>query len=86
LGPAYPGKIAEIGGRFVGPTQDQIYALIAELGLQTFPTYDKGLTTSVFHGHKGKHVIIAMPPALTGRIMHEPAVAALRNQLVQRLP
>jgi monoamine oxidase len=52
LGPAYPGKIAEIGGTFVGPTQDQIYALIAELGLGTFPTYDTGQTTSVFHGRK----------------------------------
>jgi monoamine oxidase len=50
LGPSYPGKIAEIGGTFVGPTQDRIYALIAELGLKTFPTYDTGQTTSVFHG------------------------------------
>jgi monoamine oxidase len=52
LGAAFPGKIAEIGGTFVGPTQDQIYALIAELGLKTFPTYDVGQTTSVFHGRK----------------------------------
>jgi monoamine oxidase len=52
LGPAYPGKIAEIGGTFVGPTQDRIYALIAELGLGTFPTYNTGQTTSVFHGRK----------------------------------
>src|ERR1700683_1433942 len=52
LGPAFPGKIAEIGGTFVGPTQDRIYALIAELGLGTFRTYDEGQTTSVFHGRK----------------------------------
>lgn len=52
LGPRWPGKIAEIGGTFVGPTQDQIYALIQEMGLTTFPTYDTGQTTTIFSGHK----------------------------------
>ena len=54
LGPAYPGKIAEIGGTFVGPTQDHMYALLKEFGLGTFPTYDKGETVSVFDGHHGR--------------------------------
>src|SRR3954447_21924462 len=52
LGPRWPGKIAEIGGTFVGPTQDHIYALISEMGLSTFPTYDTGHTTSLLNGHK----------------------------------
>jgi monoamine oxidase len=52
LGPRWPGKIAEIGGTFVGPTQDRIYALIKEMGLTTFPTYNTGLTTSILNGHK----------------------------------
>ena len=54
LGPRWPGKIAEIGGTFVGPTQDRIYALISEMGLSTFRTYDTGHTTSMFNGHKGQ--------------------------------
>jgi monoamine oxidase len=54
LGRAYPGKIAEIGGTFVGPTQDHMYALLKEFGLGTFPTYDKGETVSVFDGHHGR--------------------------------
>ena len=29
------GKIAELGGQWVGPTQDRILALIPELGLET---------------------------------------------------
>jgi monoamine oxidase len=36
------GAVAELGGQFVGPTQDRIVALAAELGVETFPTYDEG--------------------------------------------
>lgn len=36
------GQVVEVGGQWVGPTQDRILALIDELGLQTFPTYDQG--------------------------------------------
>ncbi len=36
------GKIVEVGGQWIGPTQDRIAALAAELGVGTFPTYDEG--------------------------------------------
>jgi len=36
------GVTVEVGGQWVGPTQDRILALIAELGLETYPTYDEG--------------------------------------------
>jgi monoamine oxidase len=36
------GKIVEVGGQWIGPTQDRIAALAAELGIGTFPTYDEG--------------------------------------------
>lgn len=36
------GKVVEVGGQWVGPTQDRVLALIGELGLKTFPTYDTG--------------------------------------------
>jgi monoamine oxidase len=36
------GKSVEIGGQWVGPTQKHVLALIEELDLETFPTYDKG--------------------------------------------
>ena len=35
-------KIVEIGGQWVGPTQDRALALAAELGVQTFPTHAAG--------------------------------------------
>jgi monoamine oxidase len=34
----------------------------------------------------GKHVIVAMPPALAGRIVYDPIMPPLRDQLTQRMP
>jgi monoamine oxidase len=36
------GKVTEMGGQWVGPTQDRVLALAAELGVETFPTYHEG--------------------------------------------
>jgi monoamine oxidase len=36
------GKVVEVGGQWIGPTQDRIAALAAELEVGTFPTYDEG--------------------------------------------
>jgi monoamine oxidase len=36
------GKVVELGAQWVGPTQDRILALIAELGIETFPTHGEG--------------------------------------------
>ena len=36
------GELVEIGGQWVGPTQDRVMALIAELELETFPTWCEG--------------------------------------------
>ncbi len=55
------GTPLELGGQWVGPTQDRMYALIAELGLETFRTYnDEGRLvldllgiTSLMKSHKG---------------------------------
>lgn len=41
--PIGAGKVAEAGGEFVGPTQDRIVALAAEVGVGTFDAYDSGL-------------------------------------------
>ena len=39
---AKSGTIVEIGGQWVGPTQDRVLAYIDELGLSTFKTYNDG--------------------------------------------
>ena len=36
------GARVELGGQWIGPTQDRIAALASELGLPTFPTYNQG--------------------------------------------
>ena len=36
------GGVTELGGAFVGPTQDHVLALAHELGLEVFKEYDYG--------------------------------------------
>ncbi len=36
------GTPVELGGQWLGPTQTRMYALVDELGLETFPTYNTG--------------------------------------------
>ena len=40
--PVGNGEVAETGGQWVGPTQDRLLALAAELGIETFPTHYQG--------------------------------------------
>ncbi|HKH41425.1 MAG TPA: flavin monoamine oxidase family protein [Solirubrobacterales bacterium] len=44
------GKIVEVGGQWVGPTQTRVLELIDELGLETFPTYGEGRNLFERHG------------------------------------
>ncbi|MDQ2622248.1 MAG: flavin monoamine oxidase family protein [Actinomycetota bacterium] len=41
--PIGDGKVVELGGQWVGPTQSRILELIPELGLETFSTFGDGL-------------------------------------------
>jgi monoamine oxidase len=45
-----PGKVVEAGGTWIGPTQDRIAALVREVGLTTFPTYNSGLNLLLLEG------------------------------------
>jgi monoamine oxidase len=36
------GTVVELGGQWVGPTQDRVLALADELGVDTFPSYEEG--------------------------------------------
>ena len=40
--PIGAGKVVEMGGQWVGPTQERLLALAAELEIETFPTYHRG--------------------------------------------
>ncbi|WP_454789119.1 flavin monoamine oxidase family protein [Mycolicibacterium lutetiense] len=44
------GVPVDLGGTFVGPTQDAVLALADELGCRTVPTYDRGKNLIRWHG------------------------------------
>lgn len=57
----FDGFYLDMGGTWVGPTQDKIYELIREFGLQTFSTYDEGKSTLLMNG-KIKNYKGLIPP------------------------
>jgi monoamine oxidase len=46
------GGVTELGAAFVGPTQDDVLALIEELGLQTLDEYNEGSNLAVISGER----------------------------------
>ena len=48
-------QVSERGGTFVGPTQDHVLALAKQLGVRTFPTYDKGDNVYVVDGKRATY-------------------------------
>ena len=49
------GRITEVGGEYVGPTQDRIVALAAAVGIGTYPTYNGGENILRLHGHSTRY-------------------------------
>jgi len=45
----------ELGGQWVGPTQDRVLALVEELGLDTFPTFDDGEQVVLLKGDRKRY-------------------------------
>ncbi|HEV3002312.1 MAG TPA: flavin monoamine oxidase family protein [Solirubrobacteraceae bacterium] len=50
LGPAHPGKVVEVGGQWVGPTQFRLLELARELGVETFPMHVAGQNVIEWRG------------------------------------
>ena len=44
------GKVVEVGGQWIGPTQDRMAALSADVGVDTFPTYAEGENLNEWRG------------------------------------
>jgi monoamine oxidase len=66
----HPGEIVEIGGQWVGPTQDVLLERAKELGVATYKTYNAG--DYVYHRngtnqrYRADGPLGAVPPDLTG--------------------
>lgn len=58
------GDEIEVGGQFVGPTQDRVLALARELGVETFPTYNEGDNVYIAEGRRTRYGAggVAIPP------------------------
>ena len=48
-------RVVELGGQWIGPTQDRIAALARELGVETFPTYGGGQSLIELDGRLGRY-------------------------------
>lgn len=55
------GQVVEVGGQFIGPTQNHIRDLAGELGIDAFPAYNDGASVYV-HGRKAKRFTGDIPP------------------------
>jgi monoamine oxidase len=44
------GKVVEVGAQWIGPTQDRLAALAADLGVETFPTHGQGFNVLEYAG------------------------------------
>jgi monoamine oxidase len=57
------GGVTEVGAEFVGPTQDKVLEMIADLGLTTFRTYNEGKSIL---WRNGTRLVYAPDPLLGG--------------------
>jgi monoamine oxidase len=89
LGGEHPGKVVEIGGQWVGPTQDKLLGLAKDLGVATFKTYNSG--NYIYHRNGTNQTYTAdgplgaVPPDLTGVADAFKAIALL-DQMAATLP
>jgi len=67
--PISGSEITEVGGEYVGPTQDRILALAKEVGVKTFPVYNTGVNVLIADGERSFY------PAVPG-LPEKPDIAA----------
>ncbi len=67
------GKVADMGGTFIGPTQDHIAALVKELAIGTFPTYNTG--NNVYIRSDGRRETFASNTPVFGTAPSDPEIA-----------
>jgi monoamine oxidase len=61
------GKVVEIGGEFVGPTQDRVIALAKELGVAQYPAY-QNLQSAYIVGNSVQYYSGDVPPDSAGLV------------------
>ena len=79
------GKVVEVGGQWIGPTQDRLAALARELEVDTFPTYTRG-ENLIEHGGALRRYTGTIP-RLSPLVLVDVEQAQRRlNRLARRVP
>ncbi|HEY0756094.1 MAG TPA: flavin monoamine oxidase family protein [Ktedonobacteraceae bacterium] len=53
--PASDGTLLDLGGQWIGPTQERLAALVEEFGIRTFPTYNEGKNIEFYAGERAEY-------------------------------
>lgn len=79
------GGVVEVGGQWVGPGQRRVNALIRELGLEVFPTYDNGQNQFEYRGRLSRYE--GAIPKLNPLVLADIAQAQARlDRMARRVP
>jgi monoamine oxidase len=79
------GKVVEVGGQWVGPTQRRMLALSQELGVDTFPTHDEGENVIEWRGENKRYR--GAIPHINPAILADVAQAQVRlDRMARRVP
>jgi monoamine oxidase len=68
--PIGDGKVLEVGGQWIGPTQDRLAKLAADVGVETYKSYNEGQGVLLYKGQKSTFStsgpLGAIPPVVDG--------------------
>src|SRR5919201_804623 len=79
------GVVAELGGQFLGPTQDRIAAAAADAGVATFPTYTEGRNAIWWRGRR--RLYRGTIPRVSPLVLFDAERTSRRiNRLAKRVP
>lgn len=78
------GVPADMGGSFIGPTQDAVLALATELGIPTTPTHRDGRNVIQWRGSARSYRGTIPKLSLTGAHRHRPVALAIRANCPRR--
>ena len=75
------GRVVEVGGQWIGPTQSHLAALASELGVETYQTYNDGNYLFYQYGHRTPYTprgpLGAIPPDYLAALELETALLKL---------
>ncbi|MDQ1374107.1 MAG: monoamine oxidase, partial [Actinomycetota bacterium] len=79
------GTVMALGGQFIGPGQDRMYELVAELGLKTFPTHVEGDSVLLLGGRRVR--VSGSVPRANPLVLADVAQALVRlDRLAAKVP